>query len=147
MEAFHTGMLLAIFAIMFIIVQLPSGALSDKIGRLVPTVTGLSLSVVSLVVLPSLGTFPLLAAVMALYGIAYGILFPSISALIADHTIPEERGRATGMFHALLTAGVAIGAPIIGWVGEMEGVAVGLALSSSIVVLALAIALIALKRT
>lgn len=83
---------------------------------------------------------------MALYGTAYGILFPSISALIADHTIPEERGLATGIFHALLTTGVAVGAPVIGWVGEAIGVKLGLALTSSIMVIALVIALTAFKR-
>ena len=146
METFHVGMLLATFAIMFIILQFPGGALSDKVGRMIPTAAGLSLSIVSLVILPSAVTFPLMAAVMALYGTAYGILFPSISALVADHTIPEERGMATGIFHALLTAGVATGAPIIGWVGEIMGVELGLALSSGIMVLALVVALRALRR-
>ncbi|MBA7695617.1 putative MFS-type transporter YfcJ [subsurface metagenome] len=141
MEVFHVGMLLAIFAIMFIILQLPTGALSDKVGRRIPIAAGLSLGVVSLVILPSVATFALLAVVMALYGIGYGMLFPSISALVADHTIPEERGMATGIFHALLTAGVAIGAPLMGWIGGMAGVEVGLALSSGIMVLALVIAL------
>lgn len=147
MEAFHVGMLLAIFAVMFIIFQFPSGALSDKVGRLVPAIGGLSLCIVSLVILPWLTTFPLLAAAMALYGVAYGLLFPSISALVTDHTLPEERGMATGLFHALLTAGVAIGAPIIGWVGEGVGVQLGLVLAAAIMVLALAVALTALKRT
>ncbi len=147
MEAFHVGMLLAIFAVMFIILQFPSGALSDKVGRLIPTTVGLGLGIVSLVILPSVVIFPLLAVVMALYGTAYGILFPSISALVADHTIPEERGMATGMFHALLTAGVAIGAPIMGWVGGVVGIELGLVLSSGIMVLALMIALTVIKRT
>jgi len=146
MEAFHVGILLATFAIMFIILQFPSGALSDKVGRLIPTAAGLSLSIVSLVMLPSAVTFPLLVVVMALYGTAYGILFPSISALVADNTIPEERGMATGIFHAFLTAGVATGAPIIGWVGEIMGVELGLALSSGTMVLTLVIALTALRR-
>jgi len=146
MEAFHVGMLLATFAIMFIILQFPSGAFSDKVGRLIPTTVGLGLSIVSLLILPSVATFALLAVIMALYGTAYGVLFPSISALIADHTIPEERGMATGLFHALLTAGVAIGAPIMGWVGEITGVELGLALSASILVLALVVALRALKH-
>ncbi len=145
MEVFHVSMLLAIFAIMFIILQFPIGALSDKVGRLIPTIGGLSLSIISLVVLPSVATFPLLAVVMALYGTAYGILFPSISALVADHTIPEERGLATGLFHAFLTAGVAIGASIIGWVGGMVGMELGLALSASVLVLALVVALTGLK--
>jgi len=147
MEAFHVGMLLATFAIMFIILQFPSGALSDKVGRLIPTTVGLGLGIVSLVILPSLGSFPLLAVVMVFYGTSYAMLFPSISALVTDHTIPEERGLATGMFHAFLTAGVAIGAPLIGWVGEITGVELGLALSASILVLALVVALRALRRS
>ncbi len=146
MEAFHVGMLLAIFAIMFIILQFPSGALSDKVGRLIPSAAGLSLSIVSLVILPALTTFPLLVVAMALYGMAYGLLFPSISALIADHTTPTERGLAAGLFHALLTAGVAVGAPIMGWIGEIMGVELGLALSASILVLALVAALRALRH-
>jgi MFS family permease len=145
MEAFHVGMLLAAFAIMFIILQFPSGALSDKIGRRTPTAAGLSLGIISLVILPSVITFPLLGMAMALYGIAYGILFPSISALIADHTLPEERGMATGILHALLTAGVAIGAPVMGWAAGVVGIKPGLALSSGIMVLALVVALAAIK--
>ena len=146
MEAFHIGMLLAVFAAMFVILQFPSGALSDKVGRLIPGIAGLSLSIVSLVILPAVTTFPLLVVVMALYGMAYGLLFPSISALIADHTVSAERGLASGLFHALLTAGVAIGAPIMGWVGEIMGVELGLALSASILVLALAAALRAMRQ-
>jgi len=145
MEVFHTGMLLATFALMFIIAQLPSGRLSDKVGRRIPTAIGLSLGIFSLVLLPSLATFPLLAMALALYGIAYGILFPSISALIADHTTPEERGMATGIFHALLTAGVAVGAPIMGWIGGVAGIELGLVLSPGIMVLALVIALTAFR--
>jgi len=146
MEVFHVGMLLAAFAIMFIIIQFPSGTLSDKIGRLIPTTVGLSLGIISLVLLPSVTSFHLLAVALMLYGIAYGILFPSISALITDHTIPQERGLATGIFHALLTAGVAIGAPVMGWVGGMIGIKLGLVLSSGVMVLALAVALATLKR-
>ncbi len=145
MEAFHVGMLLATFAIMFIVLQFPSGALSDKVGRRTPTAAGLSLGIVSLVILPSVMTFPLLAMAMTLYGIAYGILFPSISALIADHTLPEERGVATGIFHALLTVGVAIGAPVMGWAAGVFGIELGLALSAGIMVLALVVALASIK--
>ncbi|MFC2010919.1 MFS transporter [Chloroflexota bacterium] len=146
MGDFHMYILLAIFAIMFVILQFPSGVLSDKVGRLIPTIGALSLGILSVVILPSLVPFPLLAVVMALYGIAYGMLFPSISALVADHTAPEERGLATGVFHALLTARVAIRAPIMGWIGGIVGIQSGLALSSIIMVLALASALTALKR-
>ena len=68
-----------------------------------------------------------------------------ISALVADHTIPEERGIANGMFHALLTDGVAMGAPIAGWVGEALRVELGLTSVAGIMVLALVIVVLKLK--
>lgn len=141
MEAFHVSMLLAIFAVMFILLQFPSGVLSDRTGRLTPTALGLLLGIVSLAALPFLSTFLLLLAAMVLYGTAYGLLFPSVSALVAERTVPEERGLATGIFHALLTAGVAIGAPVMGWVGEVWGVRLGLALSARMAVVALVVVL------
>ncbi|MFC1903685.1 MFS transporter [Chloroflexota bacterium] len=146
MGAFHVGMLLALFSIMFIILQFPGGAFSDRAGRLTPIVFGLILSIISLVIIPSVEVFSLLALSMILYGTACGIMFPSISALVTDNTVPEERGMATGMFHALLTSGVAIGAPVIGWVGGMIGVQLGLTLSSGVMILALAVALGTAKR-
>jgi len=147
MEALHVGMSLGAFAITFIIVQFPSGIISDRFGRIKPTTIGLFTGAVSLVLLPSIETFALLAAVMALYGIAYGALFPSISALVADHTSTEERGIAMGIFHALLTAGVAIGAPVIGWVAEFTGVETGMMSIAGIMVLALIATLILSKRS
>ena len=147
MEAFHVGMLLAIFAVMFILVQFPSGAISDRAGRLAPTAAGLSLGLISLIALPSVNMFPLLAAAMALYGVAYGLLFPSISALIVDNTTPGERGVATGVFHALITTGVAAGAPLMGWAGEAVGVQTGLMLTAGVMLLALAVTLTTLITT
>jgi len=141
MEAFHVGMSLTAFSIIFVIVQFPSGALSDRLGRLMPIAFGLCLGIVSLVIIPLATTFPLLVAIMALYGMAFGLLFPSISALVADYSTPEERGMATGIFHALLTAGVAIGAPLMGWVGGVVGIKLGLLLSSGVMVLALLVVL------
>jgi MFS family permease len=56
----------------------------------------------------SLGSFALLSLVIALYGAACALLFPAISALVADRTSPNERGRATGIFQALFTTGSAL---------------------------------------
>jgi MFS family permease len=146
MDAFHVGMLLTVFSVVFIIVQFPSGILSDRTGRLLPTVIGLGLGIASLIILPIPEGFSLLAVVMAFYGLAYGLIFPSISAMVADYSRPEERGVATGIFHALLTAGVAIGAPVMGWVGELLGVQVGLMLSPVIMFLALVLGVALLPK-
>jgi len=146
MGAFHLGMLLSTFAITFIVLQIPSGTLSDKLGRRIPAVIGLCLCVVSLALLPKLETFPALISVMVIYGTSYALLFPSISAIVTDFAATDERGRATGVFHALLTVGVAIGAPVMGWAAEAVGVKWGLALCGSAAVLALPIVIVSLRR-
>lgn len=146
LEALHVGLLLGTFAVTFFLLQFPSGALSDRVGRRAPIVSGLGLCSLSLVAMPAVGTFALLAVVMVLYGAAYALLFPSISALVAEHTSSEERGSATGIFHALLTVGVAVGAPIMGVVAQYAGIRLALALCSSVAVLALVIAWIDLGR-
>ncbi|MFH1650792.1 MAG: MFS transporter [Chloroflexota bacterium] len=128
MEAFHVGIVLAAFTVTFIALQFPSGMLSDRVGRLKMIYAGLALGTVSLVVLPMVTTFVMIALTMALYGAAFGLLFPSVSALIADGTLPAERGTANGIFHALLTAGVAVGAPVVGGVGALVGIDIGLTL-------------------
>jgi MFS family permease len=146
MEALHFGMLLSIFTIVFILVQYPSGHLSDRVGRKIPTLSGLCLTAISLIMLSRMDTFITLAISMVLYGAAYALVFPSISALLVDHTSLEERGRATGIFHALLTAGVATGAPVMGWAATFTGITLGLALSSSAVILALLVVLLTLNE-
>jgi MFS family permease len=131
---------------MFVVTQFPSGAISDRVGRLPPIVVGLLCIILSLTVLSLLSRFSLIAVSMALYGAGYGFLFPSISALITDHTNIEERGLAAGLFHALLTAGVAIGAPLMGWVGSLLGTGTGLLLMPIPVLLTLVLALAFLRR-
>lgn len=147
MEAFHVGMLLAIFSITSFLIQIPTGILSDKVGRVILVAISLCLCASSLVMIPVLAVFSLLAGAMVLYGAAHGLLFPSISALIADNTRPEERGIATGIFHALITIGVAVGAPVTGGIGEVVGTQAGLALTAVVPVIVLVITVIVQKST
>lgn len=146
MDVFHVGMLLTTFTVAFIVMQFPSGLLSDRMGRLKLIYAGLSLGIVSLIILPLVTGFAALAITMALYGAAFGLLFPSVSAMIADQTLPEERGMASGIFHALLTAGVAIGAPVMGGIGSVIGIETGLALCPAILVVALGMSLTIMRR-
>ena len=147
MDSFHVGMLLASFAVMFIIVQLPVSRLSDRFGRLWLSIVGLILGVLALVLIPSVTSFTGLVFLMLVYGAAFGAIFPSISAMVAENTSTGERGMATGIFHALLTAGVAVGALVAGYAGDAIGVKSGLILSPAVMVLALVVALVIKKRS
>jgi len=146
MGPLEVGLLLVAFSVLFVATQLPGGAISDRLGRRTPIVAGLACVIISLTTLSSLFSFAPLVAVMAVYGLGYGLVFPSISALIADHTAAGERGLATGLFHALLTAGVAVGAPLMGWVAGLVGTASGLLITPAPALLTLAVALLFLRQ-
>jgi len=142
MGAFHVGLSLAVFSLTFILLQLVSGSFSDRIGRKVPVSIGLGLCATTMVLLPAAQTFPVLLAVMVTYGLAYALIFPSASALLADYSSTHEYGTSTGIFHALLTSGVAIGAPVIGWVAGQTAIELALPVSGLIALLALVVVLL-----
>ncbi len=143
----YTGVLLATFAFCFFAVQVPSGRLSDRRGRRLPLALGLLIGTVALAALPVLTTLMLLIIAMAAYGVAYGLLFPAASALVTDNSRPDERGLTTGVFHALFTSGVAIGAPVSGWLGQLTGVSGGLFALSCVMGAALLVVLFITRRS
>jgi DHA1 family multidrug resistance protein-like MFS transporter len=146
MEAVHVGILLIIFSTMFIFVQFFAGGMSDRTGRLKPTAVALSLICVALIFMPFTISFTTLAITLALYGTGYGILFPAISALLIDRAAEDEYGKVTGLFHALITAGVAVGAPIAGWIAAASNLRTGLMMTPIAIVFALIITIVKLSR-
>ena len=139
-----TGILIAAFSAVFILVQFPAGGLSDRVGRLLPATVGLGIAGMSVVLLPIFPNMPFMIAIMVLFGLGYGLFFPALSAMVADKASPEEYGRATGLFHALLTVGVSVGAPVMGWIASYTGASSGLSLSSVPLLVSLAIAMVIL---
>ncbi|MCK4443054.1 MAG: MFS transporter, partial [Thermoplasmata archaeon] len=100
------------FAILSVIVHYPSGILCDKIGAKVPALAGLMFISVAVLLIPYFDTLRSLIPVMVLFGIGHGLIFPSSSTMMVRGTRNDVRGLASGVFYALLVAGVAIGAPI-----------------------------------
>ena len=137
MDSLYVGTLLSVFAIIFIAVQIPVSRISDRFGRMTTSIIGLAGGTVALLLIPATNAFATMAVLMAIYGAAFGAIFPSISAMVAENTTESERGTATGIFHALLTAGVAVGALTAGWAGDSLGVKSGLLTSPVMMVIAL----------
>jgi MFS family permease len=146
MDSLHVGMLLAVFAVVFIAVQMPVSRISDRLGRLNTSIIGLVGGTVALLLIPATNAFAAMAVIMMIYGAAFGAIFPSISALVAENSTEFERGTATGIFHALLTAGVAVGALAAGWAGDSLGVKTGLLTSPALMVVALGVGIV-IRRT
>jgi MFS family permease len=87
----------------------PAPWLIDRFGRLRTLSVGVGLIGASLVALGFSGTTDEVYGAMALFGCGFGLLFPAVTAYLADQTAPGERGVAYGVFYAAYSLGVVVG--------------------------------------
>lgn len=107
----EVGLSFTVFAIFSLILHYPAGILADRRGPATPALIGIAATAAAMAIIPIVRDVPSLVAVMALFGVGHGFVFPSASALVTREAEPGERGVVTGLFYSLLVAGVAIGAP------------------------------------
>lgn len=120
--------------------QLVTGKLSDRIGRRWPNVLGMWIcgAGVALMLLGSGVAWWSLSAAVSGFGMA--LLYPNLSAAVADISHPNWRGSAIGIYRFWRDLGYGIGALGLGLVahftGHMEGafwfVAISMALSGGL---------------
>ncbi len=130
MTAFHVAMVMVAVTATCAAFSYPAGLLSDKVGRKIPSIMGLSLLVIAINLIPVVTSFGQLIGLGILQGIGMGCILPSALALISDNTEKGERGTAMGIFHALLTLGVAVGAPVTGVLAREVGTSLAIHLST-----------------
>ena len=115
------GLLFASFGVTLLIVSMPMGAVSDRIGRKGPMVGGL----VALAAATSLFAFadslPWLFAARLAQGAADAVTWVVGFALVADLYDQEERGRVMGLVMSGTNFAFMIGPSIGGWLYESGG--------------------------
>lgn len=60
-------------------------------------------------------SFLTMAAGMAVYGLGFGLIYPSLNAQVASLYRVGQRGRAYGIFYAFYSLGIVIAPPLVGW--------------------------------
>ena len=116
------GLLFGSFGVTLLTVSIPSGALSDRIGRRAPLVGGLILLAVATLFFAFATTLPWLFAARLAQGAADAITWAVGFALIADLYGPNERGRMTGIVMSGTSLAIIIGPSIGGWLYEIGGI-------------------------
>lgn len=111
-----TGMLLSTFGVVAILIfLLPINRVFDKVRPMITLAFGISVMGLSMLFLSQVTELQLLYLAMALYGIGFAFLFPSINSLLIDSSSPEFRGKAYGYFYAFFSIGVVAGSSLIGY--------------------------------
>lgn len=116
------GLLFASFGVTLLVLSIPMGILSDRLGRKGPMMLGLALLAASTLAFAYAESLPVLFAARLLQGAADGMTWIVGFALIADLYGPDERGRAMGLAMAGSSLGIIIGPVLGGWLYEVGGI-------------------------
>ncbi|RAM50583.1 MAG: MFS transporter [Hapalosiphonaceae cyanobacterium JJU2] len=123
------------------------GKASDRLGRGLFVTVGLvfySLSMVLMYLANNASTF-LLAAFIE--GIGGGTLIPMIATLMADRSLPQQRGRIFAICIAGFDLGIAIAGPIVGFAAEQVGYRISFGFTAALTGLAMIVFLTQSSKT
>ena len=118
LDLWAVGLLVAVPSAVTLTFDIPSGALSDRVGRKKMVYVGAALVLPAAALLASVGsveTFVLFASVM---GLSSALVIPSARALVMENCKKGEEAEGFGMMMSLMVLGNVIGAVAAGWMIE-----------------------------
>lgn len=117
------GTLLSMFGIVAVLLfLLPTNRIFDRKSPDFIVVIGLGILGICQILLGQAGDMVPLYGVMALYGVGFALLFPSMNTLLIRSTEKENRGLAYGVFYALFSIGTVAGSSGLGLIPASLGV-------------------------
>ncbi|GLY11688.1 MFS transporter [Pseudobacillus badius] len=114
-DAQTSGMLLSVFGIVAVMIfLLPTNRIFDRVKATSTLAFGMTMMGLSLALASQMEEVSLLYLCMALYGIGFAFLFPSLNSLLVGAVAPSHRGKAYGYFYAFFSFGVVAGSGVTG---------------------------------
>ncbi len=124
-----------------------AGPVSDRVGRRLPIAVGMGFTSLSFIGLFVAGSPLALAASSLALGFGTGFFHPVASALVADISTPENRGKAFGFYRLTRDLGTFAGPAVAGIVSALLGVGSLFLLNAGLAMVGCLLALIVVKET
>ncbi len=116
------GVMASSYLVAQMVLQLPMGTLSDRVGRVGPLAIGLFVEALATIGFTYADSTPSFILLRVGQGVGVAILYPSFRALIADITPIDKRGQAYAVVGAAFSGGMLFGPPIGGVVATLVGI-------------------------
>lgn len=111
----NKGTFFIAFTIASVFVRIIAGKISDTYGREIVIKIGLIVLVIALFLLGFLDTINGMLFGAIIYGLAMGILSPTVNAWTIDLSNPLTKGKSIATMYIALEAGIGLGALFSGW--------------------------------
>ncbi len=98
-----------------VLIRMPAGRLSDKIGRRKPFLLAYVIIIIVFILLTYTENFTYLMIVMALYGVGWGMRVAPSTALLSESVASEDRTLALATFMTMFDVGSTMGALLAGF--------------------------------
>jgi len=122
-------------------IRLPSGKISDRIGRKKPILLSYALVSAIFYLFSETISFIAFALIMALYGFAWGLRVAPETALISDLVENKDANVGIALLQTMFPIGNTIGSLLAGWLAQLVPISTVFKISSLIIVPAIIILL------
>lgn len=122
----QTAILVATYPAVWGVGQLVTGLLSDRHGRKRLMVSGMVLQGLALVAVAVSSRFHSWMACMVLLGLGTALVYPTFLGAVSDHSDPDWRASAIGVYRLWRDLGYALGALVAGGVADLFGMSVSI---------------------
>jgi MFS family permease len=141
------GILAAAYPATWGLLQIATGALSDRVGRKPLIVIGMLIQAVAIAsIAASTGFVPWLIAAVAL-GLGTAMVYPTLIAVVADLALPRQRGAIVGIYRFWRDLGFAAGAILVGVLADRFGAAPAILVVASLTAVSGAIVAVRMRET
>lgn len=114
------GLLMGLIAVVALLVTIPVGALTDRLGARVVVIAGNVAQLLGAVVLAFATTVPALVVAVVLLGVSFGVGWPAFNAMIAGIVTGRLRTQYFGINFALVNLGIGIGGVVSGFLTDVD---------------------------
>lgn len=142
----HGAAVFGAFATMVVLTRLVGGDLPDRVG---PARVATAAALVEAAGLATIGVAESLAVALAgalTMGVAFSLLYPSLSLIVVERVPDTRRGAALGTFTASFDAGIGLGAPLAGLVAALFSYEGAFLVSASLATASAALIALAVSR-
>ena len=110
-----SGTLLSVFGIVAVLIFiLPTNRIFDYVNAQVTLLIGVTLLGAAQIGIGLAEEILVLYGILAVYGVGFAFLFPSINSILIEATTEKTRGKAYGYFYAFFSIGVVAGSSLLG---------------------------------
>jgi MFS family permease len=113
------GIIVGAYGFSWGILQIFTGALSDKIGRRAPIFAGMWLAGAGILATFYFKEYYLWIITSAITGVGMALLYPTLLAAVGDASQPNWRGTSLGVYRMWRDSGYGFGALLIGFIADI----------------------------